>query len=70
MFDMFICEPQLIGNTVYVQTLDGQVVGTYNALELTRAWLTMSNDSFYNNYGFSWIPPIEMQDKVRKVYEL
>lgn len=37
--------------------------------ELTESFLTMSNDSFFKLYGFNWIPPMWMQDVVRKRHE-
>lgn len=38
----------------------------YDKLYLTRCWLTMSNDSFYGMFGFNWVPPLELQEKVRQ----
>lgn len=33
--------------------------------ELTKAWLNMSNDAFYQKYGFNWVPPADMQARVQ-----
>jgi hypothetical protein len=33
--------------------------------DLTKCWLTMSNDSFYNVFGFNWVPTYEQQKKIR-----
>jgi hypothetical protein len=38
----------------------------YSKETLAKSWLTMSNDSFYNFYGFNWVPPLEMQSRIRK----
>jgi len=33
---------------------------------LTYFWLTHTNDVFFNYFGFNWIPPIELREKVQK----
>jgi len=33
---------------------------------LTYFWLTHTNDVFFNYFGFNWVPPMELQEKVRK----
>lgn len=44
----------------------GQTVNIIDAKRLTTAWLTMSNDAFFEKYGFSWVPPLWLQDEVRR----
>lgn len=33
---------------------------------LTYFWLTHTNDVFFNHFGFNWIPPIELREKIQK----
>lgn len=33
---------------------------------LTYFWLTHTNDIFFNYFGFNWIPPLELREKVQK----
>lgn len=33
---------------------------------LTYFWLTHTNDVFFNYFGFNWIPPMELREKVQK----
>lgn len=33
---------------------------------LTYFWLTHTNDVFFNYFGFNWIPPMELREKVEK----
>lgn len=33
---------------------------------LTYFWLTHINDIFFNYFGFNWIPPLELREKVQK----
>ena len=42
------------------------LVNGHDPWKLTKSWLTMSNDSFYEIYGFSWVPPMFMQNKVKE----
>lgn len=43
----------------------GKMNGHYK-WDLAKAWLTMSNDSFYELYGFSWVPPSWMYEQARE----
>lgn len=38
----------------------------HDAFNLTVAWLKMSNDSFFEVYGFNWIPPYSYSKEVKK----
>ena len=40
----------------------------YDAQELTESWFNMSNEGFYNTYGFNYIPSSKMQLWYRKKY--
>lgn len=40
----------------------------YDAQELTESWFNMSNEGFYNTYGFNYIPSSKMQSWYRKKY--
>ena len=66
----FVTDTELVGEAVFVKDLDGEVIGTYSALNLTRDFLTMSNDAFYNIYGFNWCPTFELQEKARITFDL
>lgn len=33
---------------------------------LAYFWLTHTNDEFFNYFGFNWIPPIELREKIQK----
>lgn len=33
---------------------------------LTYFWITHTNDVFFNYFGFNWIPPIELREKIQK----
>ncbi|MHB8124684.1 MAG: hypothetical protein ACYDEJ_03405 [Desulfitobacteriaceae bacterium] len=43
----------------------GKLNGHYK-WDLAKDWLRMSNDGFYQLYGFSWVPPIGMYEEARK----
>lgn len=38
----------------------------YYCWDLAKAWLTMTNDDFYNLYGFNWVPELFLREEVRK----
>lgn len=57
--DEFGREP-IIDGVVYIDN------EPYDAFNLTIAWLTMSNDSFFTVFGFNWIPPISYSERVKK----
>jgi hypothetical protein len=67
MFDIKILEPKLIGLTVTVHDQYGGFECGYNALELTAAWLTMDNDSFFKLFGFNWVPPLYLRDRAQNM---
>lgn len=37
-----------------------------DAVALAKSWLTMSNDAFYNRYGFNYVPSQRIQNIARK----
>lgn len=38
---------------------------TYDGIGVTKNWLTMDDDSFYELYGFNFIPSIRLKEKAR-----
>lgn len=52
-----------------ILAVKGEQRRTYTKEYLTKCWLTMSNDSFYNAFGFNWVPPIDLQNEVRKTLD-
>ena len=46
---------KVIGRTLYVSFSDG-TTKTYDAIELGCIWFKMTNDEFYNHYGFNFNP--------------
>ena len=46
---------KLVGNVLSVTFSDGSVKW-YDAIELGCAWFRMSNDAFYETYGFNFNP--------------
>lgn len=48
--------------------IDGSANG-HNPWKLTEMFLTTSNDRFFEIYGFNWVPPLWMQDKIRERLE-
>ncbi|MVB11061.1 hypothetical protein CAFE_17630 [Caprobacter fermentans] len=43
----------------------GETVGVYDAKQLAEKWFAAGSDMFFALYGFNWIPPVWMQDRVR-----
>ena len=66
MIDFVIGYKEVV-NTVFVKFYSG-IIRTYEATELTKAWFNMSNDTFFEIYGFSYVPSIGMQQWYRKKY--
>lgn len=48
--------PKQFGDKVYVYNGNGDLVKTYNTLDLGKAYFSMSNDIFYDIYGFNYVP--------------
>lgn len=44
------------GDKVKVYNGNNELVKTYSTLELGKAYFSMSNDSFFNVYGFKFVP--------------
>ncbi len=49
-----------------IVAIKGNKQKIYKKEYLTKCWLTMSNDSFFDMFGFNWVPPLELQEKVRQ----
>lgn len=56
---------ELIGNTLYVRYSNG-IVRTYDAVKLGCEWFQMSNDAFFDTYGFNFVPRGRLYDYCRK----
>jgi hypothetical protein len=44
------------GDRVLVYNGNNELVETHPTVELGKAYFSMSNDSFYNIYGFNFVP--------------
>lgn len=51
-----IRKPVTHGQSVYVYDGHNNLVECYSAVELGVSFFKMSNDSFYDMYGFNWFP--------------
>lgn len=51
-------------NFIYAVSKFGEY--KYSKLKLAIFWLTHSNDCFYENFGFSWVPSNELQQLARE----
>lgn len=48
--------PKQIGSKVFVYDGNGKLVETHNAIDLGKAYFNLSNDIFYEIYGFNYVP--------------
>lgn len=56
----------LKGRTVLVEDENGRIVDQYDGMALTAAYFgANSADEFESTYGFRWIPPKWMVDRVK-----
>lgn len=55
-----------IDNIVIVYDCKGNIKTEYNAIELAKTWFQCSNDSFFNRYGFNYIPSGKVYDIAKK----
>lgn len=53
-----------IGKTVYVFFSNGSRE-EYDSINLAARWLKMSNDNFYREYGFNYVPSEKTKDMAR-----
>ncbi|MFS0643812.1 hypothetical protein [Siminovitchia sp. 179-K 8D1 HS] len=51
-----IKNPKQVGSKVFVYNGNGELVETYDAVELGKAYFSMSNDIFFDIYGFNFVP--------------
>jgi hypothetical protein len=51
-----IKKPVQKGNTVFIYNGNNELVKTYSTVELGKAYFSMSNDNFFNVYGFNFVP--------------
>ncbi|MCR8978704.1 hypothetical protein [Brevibacillus laterosporus] len=61
--DLFV---KVVDNGHSIIAQKGNRRHVYTKEYLTKCWLTMSNDCFFNMFGFNWVPPTSLQDRVRK----
>ena len=51
-----IKNPKQVGSKVFVYNGYNELVETHNALDLGKAYFNMSNDIFFEVYGFNYVP--------------
>lgn len=44
------------GSTVHVYDGNGKLLESYPTVQLGKAYFSMSNDAFYNTFGFNFVP--------------
>lgn len=55
MFKAYVVSQLMVDRTLVVRMSDG-TVRTYDAVQLGCEWFKMSNDMFYEVYGFNFNP--------------
>lgn len=48
--------PKQVGDRVLVYNGNNELVQVYSTIELGKAYFSMSNDSFFDLYGFNFVP--------------
>ncbi|GIO18134.1 hypothetical protein J18TS1_12340 [Oceanobacillus oncorhynchi subsp. incaldanensis] len=48
--------PKQVGRKVYVYNGNHELVKVYDAIELGKDYFSMSNDIFFDIYGFNYVP--------------
>lgn len=51
-----IKKPIQKGDKVFVYNGEDELIETHSTIELGRGFFSMSNDTFYNFYGFNFVP--------------
>lgn len=64
-----ICSVKQVYDIVYVMDESGNIIETYRALELAKKWFRTSNDSFFETYGFNWVPRGRYYEEARRQIE-
>jgi hypothetical protein len=64
-FDMKDIMVSVIDNGDTITATKGDQTRTYNGVQLAKCWLTMSNDEFYEKFGFNWVPSNNLQVMAR-----
>ncbi len=57
----FVVEQRVIGNVLMIIYNTGDIK-LYDAVELGCEWFRMSNDAFFNKYGFNFVPKGKLYD--------
>ncbi|MEV9641744.1 hypothetical protein ABZ756_13670 [Mammaliicoccus sciuri] len=52
----FIKKPKQVGSVVFVHNGAGELVETHKTIDLGKAFFTMSNDAFFDKFGFNFVP--------------
>ncbi len=65
MIDYVVSINELPYNLLSVTWNSGKHV-MMDAVKIAKSWLTMSNDAFYNRYGFNYVPSQRIQKIARK----
>lgn len=60
----YVVDQKLFGDWLVVKYGSGKIKH-YNAFELGCEWFKMSNNAFYNRYGFNFVPHGELFDRCR-----
>jgi len=51
-----IKKPIQRGKTVFVYNSNNELIKTYQTIELGKAYFSMSNDNFFDVFGFNFVP--------------
>ncbi len=62
-----IKKPIQRGDKVFVYNGHNELIATHSTIDLGKAFFTMSNDAFYNIYGFNFVPEGRYYDLSKKV---
>jgi len=56
LLDKSVCDVVQKGQTVFTYNVAGEIVSLHNTIDLAIAFLTMSNDDFFRQFGFNFVP--------------
>lgn len=62
----FVIEVKEVGYDIVSVTWHSGKHASMDGIGLAKDWLTMSNDDFYEKYGFNFVPSDKLKDKARK----
>jgi len=67
LLDKSVCDVVQKGETVFTYNMAGEIVSVHNTIDLATAFLTMSNDAFFHQFGFNFIPDSAYRQKAQAV---